>query len=137
MKNTGKTIDEFYKNIPIVNFPKKTKILILKIHKSILIRPTVVKCIEIAWRIYISRALDCDILLAVNEGLIEDIFYLDDIKKRKKGNNRKKLYVTQITDKYLRKIFVNHLIPKSYRKRRHTNPIRYNYKIEKGKTIFY
>ena len=136
MRNTGKTIDELHKGVPIVKFPKK-EIVILKIHKSILKRPTIEKCIKIAWRIDNRKVERCKILLAVNEGLIEDIFEIDRIVKCKGEKYRKKIFVNSIKDKKLIKKYVGKLIPVFYRKRRHTYPVRYNFYIERGIVIFY
>jgi hypothetical protein len=129
MKNTGKSINEYYKDVPVVKFPKDENIIIVKIHNTISQRP-IQDCIKIEWMINHKRALLSDILLAVNEGLIVDIFVLNDIiPKNKSGKHRKKLFVTQIKNPKLRKKYVNKLIPDIYRQKGEGYPIRYNYNI--------
>ena len=137
MKNKGNSIDEYYKNIPIVNFPKNLPIIILKIHNTIFERPTIKQCIKIEWKIKDEKAKMCEILFGVSRGLIKDIFVLDYIKKSKSVKYRKELYVTRITDIKLRNKYVNKLIPYSYRVKGQRSPIRYNFKIEKGVIIYY
>jgi hypothetical protein len=133
----GKRIKDIHKNIQEVKFPKKTEIVILKIHNTIIVRPTIKQCIKIEWRINDERFKKSKIILAVNQGKIEEIFELNKITKSKTGINRNILHVSKIMIKKQRNYYIGKLIPEFYRKQRHTYPVRYNYDIKKGVTIFY
>ena len=135
MKPNNISIDNYYKNVPIVKFPNDEKIIILKIHLNIKKHP-VKQCIKIEWRMDFEKASDCRYVFGVNEGIIEEIYELKNISISTNGTNRKILHVIPVNNK-LRNKYVGNLIPIFFRQRRHTYPVRYNFYLKNGITIFY
>jgi hypothetical protein len=109
----------------VVKIPKNTKVIFLKIHKSIKVRKTTNNCISWAWRMNKKRAKQADIIFAIVDREIIDIFRIYSIRLIN-GSHRKRIVAQQITDAKLINKYVKKTIPDEFNWR---NPVTYNYSL--------